>query len=524
MFSSQLWQLIKVQLLYVNPQNTKKARDNGKTGRQLFQALIQQYITVGVIFTVMFGFLLLTINFAHHPAMFTSMVGLFSIIGLSQSVNTINNVFFESKDLKDYLPLPFNQWAIYLAKFSVIAMTILPTALPVWLLFMITGVQSGHPIPFGFTVGTLLFVVYYILLFLVCTIVVFSFAQTKFFQRHEKMMTFVLNVVSMLAMGVAILVINTTDDQLGMAGAIPGLLQMQQILINPLGKTSLITMAVMVIGIICLILVMQKWLLPRMLVIDASAGKPVRRKPRRPHRNGGMDRQFIRYNLGLLKNPTLLTQSFSMTMFPLFFIFVSLFLNGGISLANLTAKYAGAMFVAGVGVSFMTINTGSVISVFISLERENLSFIRSLPIDFKHYLSLKFKLIVGIQTIVLIILAVVFGIFAKMVWLNIIGLVLGVVWGNILSSAFCFTRDWQLLDLNWTNVTQLFNRGSGNFMIGIMMLGVLVAGGIVVGIYMGLLSSYPALIINPIATVLVVVASGLAVRHYLNYWRNMKIN
>lgn len=223
MFNRQLVQLMKINLLYVNPQLTRRQRENGKTGSALYRSLIRQYVLLGVIFTALYGGSMLLVNLSKNVAVFTNLVALFTVIGLAQSITAIDNVFLESKDLADYLPLPLNPWSIYIAKFSVVGLTVLPVILPVWIMFVIAGLVPGRFIGVGITVGTLLFLLYYIFLFVLCSVGIFSFSQTKLYRRHQKMMTFLMTALSMIAMVVAILVMNMSEDNKVHTAVIPGL-------------------------------------------------------------------------------------------------------------------------------------------------------------------------------------------------------------------------------------------------------------------------------------------------------------
>lgn len=117
MINRQLLQLMKVNLLYANPQLTRRQREKGKTGTALYRSLISQYLAIGVVFAVIFGGTMLFADLYHNVGVFTNLIALFTIIGLTQTITAINNVFFESKDLKDYLPLPLNQWPFSLPSF-----------------------------------------------------------------------------------------------------------------------------------------------------------------------------------------------------------------------------------------------------------------------------------------------------------------------------------------------------------------------------------------------------------------------
>ncbi len=513
MFNKQLLQLIKINLLYVNPEQTHRQRDEqGKTGTALYRSLIRQYLIVGLVFVVIFGLSLMASNLVKEVGAFSNILALFTIMGLAQSVSAIDNVFFESQDLQDYLPLPLSQWAVYLAKFLVIVLTILPTALPIWMMFVVTGIQTGRFIGIGFTVGTGLFLIYYVFLFLLFSILIFALAQTKLYHRHQKMMTFLMTTLTMITTAGAYIVINQTNNTLINGRALPGFAMLHQVVVNPISLASGLTVGFLLVAIGLMSWVMQKALLPRVMGAENHQEK---RTVKRTHRGHGMNRQFFRYNLGLLANPTLLTQSFSNTIFPLILYGAVMLMGNGLSLSNLTLKYAGVTFVGGIVMGLMTINQGSLASVMISLERQNLLFIKSLPINFERYLWLKFRLVVVVQALVLTVIAVIFGPLVHLMWVDLVTLIIGLILGDFLGSLYCFTRDWRLLDLSWTNITQLFSRGGGNLVTGLFFLGMLIAGGLIVALYAALVDAYSPALVNAVALLLVLVATVITTHHYV---------
>ncbi|HFP8402558.1 TPA: ABC transporter, partial [Enterococcus faecium] len=107
MYKRQLLELIRVNLLYVNPQLTNKAREKGKKGKRLTIYLLSQNLFSGLIFLLIYGFAMFAMNFVKLPGFFTYYVALFGMLGLTQSISVIYNIFFEGNDLQVFLPLPF---------------------------------------------------------------------------------------------------------------------------------------------------------------------------------------------------------------------------------------------------------------------------------------------------------------------------------------------------------------------------------------------------------------------------------
>ena len=84
MYKRQLLELIRVNLLYVNPQLTNKAREKGKKGKRLTIYLLSQNLFSGLIFLLIYGFAMFAMNFVKLPGFFTYYVALFGMLGLTQ--------------------------------------------------------------------------------------------------------------------------------------------------------------------------------------------------------------------------------------------------------------------------------------------------------------------------------------------------------------------------------------------------------------------------------------------------------
>ena len=93
--NKQLIELIRVNLLYVNPQMTNKAREKGKKGKSLSRYLMLQFVLSGLAFLLIYSVTMFAVDFNRMPGFFTYYVALFSLLGLSQSISVIYNIFFE---------------------------------------------------------------------------------------------------------------------------------------------------------------------------------------------------------------------------------------------------------------------------------------------------------------------------------------------------------------------------------------------------------------------------------------------
>ena len=89
MRKQQFLTLTSVNLRYANPQLTDKARKKGKAGSTLTSYLLFQYAFSGVVFLLVYGLTMITLDFSQMPGFFTYYVALFGILGFSMSFSRV---------------------------------------------------------------------------------------------------------------------------------------------------------------------------------------------------------------------------------------------------------------------------------------------------------------------------------------------------------------------------------------------------------------------------------------------------
>ena len=120
MHKSQLRVLLAVNLRLLNPQLTDRLRKKGASGPALSKKLMRQFYLNALMFLGIYGLTMLAFDFSKLPGMFTFYVALFILLGVSQSISGIYNVFFAGNDLVEYLPLPFRNQEIFMSKILVV--------------------------------------------------------------------------------------------------------------------------------------------------------------------------------------------------------------------------------------------------------------------------------------------------------------------------------------------------------------------------------------------------------------------
>jgi ABC-2 type transport system permease protein len=518
MNKKQLFELTRVNLRYANPQVTDRARKKGKSGKALTRSLINQYLLSGVLFLFIYGMSMFIIDFSTMPGLFTYYVALFGILAFSQGISVIYNVFFESQDLPAYLPLPFRQSTIFSAKILVVVLTVIPFVFPMFVVFLLTGWRSGIFLPVTLILSVILFTLIIAVTFSICCLIVFGLTRTAFFKKHKKVVTSLLLGISMAIAIIGILAMNAQSPSMesGQVDRQPIrlLLPIFTIASKPFSTAGLISFAGLVLLLALLLGIIKVLILPKLYeqLADASAATGISR--RKHKKDQTLNQLLINYNKQLLKEPNLIMQVLSSSLLmPVIFI-VTFAFSGALDLSRLDMRFIGVVFLAGVALAVLTTNQTSFISNLISLDQENFHFMRTLPVSMRNYMKQKF--IVGLitQAILTDAIALIGGLLFHLPIPFLISLLIGASLGSYLLCLRYFTRDHRLLLLDWTNITQLFSRGSGNSgLVLTMMLGIF--GSIILLLLYGFAAvSLPFLPLNITVLMIVILISALSIHHY----------
>lgn len=526
MNKEQLRALVAVNLRYVNPQATDKSRKKGKTGKQLTRSIVNQYLLSGLIFILLYGVIIVAIDFSKMKGYFTSYMTIFGLLAFSQAVSVIYNIFFESRDLSAYLPLPFSQGEIFLSKILVVTITVAPFAFPLLVMFALTGWRSGIFIIFAMILAVLLFMLFLAFVFGISSLLVFGLTKTKIFKKHKQLFTSLLLGLTMLFAVGGILIMNFSqsniDSQIDRS-PITIFLPFYYVMHAPFSIAGLVSFIAMILVTGVILWLIKITILPKLyeqLTDISNAGEGgISRK----YKANQTQKQIWRsYNLQLLKNTNLVLQILSTSvMMPIAMIVGAAFgANGQLSLYELPLKYLGVVFLAGVILSAFTVNQMSFVGNMISLDQENFRMIQSLPISIKDYLQVKFNVAFGIQILLNVLIALIGGLILHLNVFYLIGLIGGTAFGTYLLCLRYFSRDYRFLQLDWTNINQLFSRGSGTLGLVMGMIGVMIVGIILLVLYAVALSFAPSLWINLPVFLLVILVSFLWIKYYYdNFWR-----
>lgn len=533
----QIKTLFDINLRYANPQATNQSRKRGKSGKKLTNSLLLQSTMSGAIFLVIFTLMMLTIDFPKYPGYFGLYCMLYLIFAASQAFGSLHNVMYESKDLKDLLPLPIANSSIFFAKFLTVAFTVFPYALPLLSLFLMAGLRGSGII--GIILAVLIFLVFVVLLMALCTWLISLLVQTKFFQRFKKTANTILLVLPIAgSLGAYFYLIsqnNSRTDALIAAGkfpdrhVIPIFMPAFDALVHPISLGSLLFWALSLIVLALLYLVLQKNTIPKMFELQLSES-PVKSKKKTKKRTSkgstSLSRQLLRYNFGLIKNPTLWMQTLSNGYIMPFAMVFGASMMGDLGLSQLSARFFATFFLAGGFFAILTTNVASICALIISLDREDFPYIRSLPMSLEFYLRAKFHFAVGLQLIMNTLALIIISVLLHLPPLLFLALFLGNLIIQYIYSQYFYYRDFRLLNPTWTNISQLYSRGGGNWMNVAILFGGFIGGFLIIGLSAFLLAYLPLPLLANIVLIAITLAIFLFVHwHYRKvFWRSDQIH
>lgn len=519
MFNRQFKALMAVNLRLLNPQMTSKYRKKGLVGTKMTKKLLLQFVFNLLIFGVIYGFSMFTIDYSKMPGMFTSYILMFLILGISQSMFGIYNVFFAGKDLNSYAPLPFKQSEIFISKIVTVVLNIVPFTIPLVTILFLTGMRNGVTLPVNLVVSLISYLLVLTIVLLICAIIVLKLTQIKTVQKHPSMTMNALMMISLAAAMFGILSTNQASNASGDFIKIKFLLPLFYLSRDPLSSGGLITLLTLFVILIGLIFGVKAFVLPHLMdqVTQVSASFQRNTSRRKHHESHSIVKILNLYNRQLLHEPNLLLQVLvNSVMVPL--IFVISFGFARIP-ADLPLKWVGVFFVGGIALAFFNTNQGTLIANLIALDRENFDFVKSLPISMKKYLRQKFLLGFVFQNVINLVLVVVIAIVTKMSFVMLISTILGSFLGTYLVGQYYFARDFRLRITNWTSITELFNRGGGNFeMVGIMFIIIIVSVIALVAYSMAIFKASNPMIINSLVAILILIVSFAVHLHYQKYF------
>ncbi|HHD3415320.1 ABC transporter permease [Streptococcus pyogenes] len=491
---STIWELIKINILYSNPQslaNLKKRQEkHPKENFKAYKSMMRQQALMIAMFLVIYLFMFIGVDFSHYPGLFSFDIAMFFIMSTLTAFSSLYTIFYESNDLKLYIHLPVTSEELYIAKIvSSLGMGTVFLMPLISLLLIAYWQLLGNPL--SILVAIVLFLVLLVSSMVLAIYINAWVGKIIVRSRKRKLISTIMMFVSTFGAFVLIFAINISNNKRTMMDGvftdyptIPYFKGFYDVVQAPFSTAALLNfwlplllILAMVYGIVTK--VMPTYYREAFYISNENKVKQTKKPVNRPHQNQSLAQLLRKHHLLTLQNATLLTQTYLMPlMYVMLFIGPSLSRGTGF-FKHISPDYFGVASLFGVSLGVMCATPTSFIGVGISLEKDNFTFIKSLPITLKKFLLDKFCLLVGLQLIVPMVIYLVFGLFVLHLHpLLTIAFCLGYALSLIVQGELMYRRDYRLLDLKWQDMTQLFTRGDGQWLTMGLIFGNLIVAGV----------------------------------------------
>ena len=226
----------------------------------------------------------------------------------------------------------------------------------------------------------------------------------------------------------------------------------------------------------------------------------------------------LRYNLSLLGQGTgVITVLFTSAFLPyLMMIGLVSKLRDSQLVPDVHPRYWLPLFFVGMFIAVVNNNITSLPSIALSLERENVDFLKSLPFDFARYVKVKFWIIFAVQSFLPILTLLGLSLYLGLPILSMIYLLVAWVLASVSLSCPHYFKDMKNLSTNWSSITDLVNRSKGIVtMVLIIIYSAILLISTIVSVYL-LQSLSPVLAIS-LGVGALILLLGLAIFSYHYY-------
>ena len=481
---NHVWELFKINLLYANPQVVtslqKRQEKKKKANFSIVNAMLRQQLLILIIFTIIYSYLFVGIDYKANPGVLTLYLLTFSVMGLLQTFTALYSTFYDSKDSKVYLPLPLKPSEVFLAKTLSGFMVGMTFMVPILSLLILAYWQFIGPL--GIPVGLFAFILCLFVNLVLSVVLANSIGTMIVRSSRQKLYSSILMTLSTILIMLPIMMVGFLNGYIKGAGHVnfplfPYLRGYYDVVVAPLSPEALLNFYLPLILVLILGYWFYKVRMPRYFheaIYNKKARKTQVKVVTRSQRQ-----VLVRHHLSTLGNSTLIINTYVVPV-----LYMIMLGGGAFFLKDLGPDYFGLMLLVGIAFGFFSAQPTSFLGVATSLEGTNFDFIRSLPINTGDYLRQKFWIFYGLQVSVSLLLGGLGLIFlAHLHPILVVSFALGFLVTTYLVGGYFFERDLKLLEVNWQEVTQLFNRGGGQWLyMGIFILTIFIAallGGIV---------------------------------------------
>jgi len=470
--------LVDINILYSSQEanlanlRKKQAKNPGKKVN-VSARVLSSYIFSSLLMLVMFINIAFRFPFEEIPSFFSTMVAILLVLAFSTSFTAFYNVFYESKDLASYRPYAFKESEIIIAKGLSVLLPALAGIVPILAYFLVLYIRLAPSLWLGLPLMLLSLALLFVSVTLVMVVAVHFLAQTRVFRKYQSIFSNVMIGIGVLIPLIFVLFLQSTFGSIvDKVRDIPFLLYplhiFYKIAVEPFSTEAILGLLAWIALTVFLLYLTKKKVFPHFYdVILLNSEEKVKKERRNKERisttnKKGFFRMVLRYHLTLLGQGTgVITVLFTSAFLP-YLMMIGLISNIRDSqiVPDIHPSYWLPLFFIGLFIAVVNNNITSLHSIALSLERENVDFLKSLPFDFARYVKVKFWIIFTVQSFLPVLTLLGLSLYLGLPILSMIYLL--VVWtlASVILSCHNYFKDVKNLSTNWSSITDLVNRSN----------------------------------------------------------------
>ena len=524
--------LVDINILYSSQEanlanlRKKQAKNPGKKVN-VSARVLSSYIFSSLLVLIAFSNIAIHFPFEENPIYFSGMISFLLLLVFSTSLTAFYNVFYESKDLASYRPYAFKESEIIIAKGLSVLLPALPGIVPILAYFLVLYIRLAPSLWLGLPLMLLSLVLLFVSVTLVMIVAVHFLAQTALFRKYQSIFANVMIGIGVLIPLLFVFFVQSTSRGIGnQTKEIPLLLYpihlFYKIAVEPFSTEAILGLLAWIILTVFLLYLTKKKVLPHfydviLLNSEEKVIKERRSKERISTTKKGFFRMVLRYNLSLLGQGTgVVTVLFTSAFLP-YLMMIGLIskIRDSQIVPDIHPPYWLPLFFIGLFIAVVNNNITSLPSIALSLERENVDFLKSLPFDFARYVKVKFWIIFAVQSFLPILTLLGLSLYLGLPILSMIYLLVAWFLASVILSCHHYFKDVKNLSTNWSNITDLVNRSNRIVAMVLLFIYIAILMALVIGSIFLVRSLSPILAISlGVGVLILLLALAIFVYHY----------
>ena len=470
--------LVDINILYSSQEanlanlRKKQAKNPGKKVN-VSARVLSSYIFSSLLMLIMFINIAFRFPFEEIPSFFSSMVAILLVLAFSTSFTAFYNVFYESKDLVSYRTYAFKESEIIIAKGLSVLLPALAGIVPILAYFLVLYIRLAPSLWLGLPLMLLSLALLFVSVTLVMVVAVHFLAQTTVFRKYQSIFSNVMIGIGVLIPLIFVLFLQSTFGSIvDKVRDIPFLLYplhiFYKIAVEPFSTEAILGLLAWIALTVFLLYLTKKKVFPHFYdVILLNSEEKVKKERRNKERisttnKKGFFRMVLRYHLTLLGQGTgVVTVLFTSAFLP-YLMMIGLIskIRDSQIVPDIHPPYWLPLFFIGVFIAVVNNNITSLHSIALSLERENVDFLKSLPFDFARYVKVKFWIIFAVQSFLPVLTLLGLSLYLGLPILSMIYLLVAWILASVILSCHHYLKDVKNLSTNWSSITELVNRSN----------------------------------------------------------------